>query len=245
MRFGFSAGLHPAQRYQRWRGAVVVRRRDGTGRDSAASGPTDRPVDPLIERIMQLKINLIPAAKGISPLRAQYGQPLLIVFGLVALVLLVACTTVATLFEARRSVRECELAVRVSLGASRWRLMRQLLSEGMLIAAAAPISGLILAHWTSPLLVSLLAPSGTPVQLSLGIDSHVLAFTAILSVLRALLFGLIPAWHTSTVNPDVFAKKWRGTSKHRAVTGPVGSWSRFKSPCRWFSSWELRCPYEH
>src|ERR1051326_6899243 len=168
---------------------------------------------PLVDRILQLKIKLIPAAKGISPLRAQYAQPLLIVFGLVALVLLVACTTVATLFEARRSVRERELAVRVSLGASRWRLMRQLLSEGILIAAAAAVSGLILAHWTSPLLVSLLAPSGTPVQLSLGIDSRVLAFTAILCVLTALLFGLIPAWHSSTVNPGVSLKNGSGRGR--------------------------------
>src|SRR5262249_17453858 len=95
------------------------------------------------------------------------------------------------------------------------RLMRQLLAEGMLIAAAAAVSGLTLAHWTSPLLVSLLAPSRTPVQLSMGIDSRVLAFTAALCVLTTLLFGVIPAWRSSTVNPGVTLK----SSVGRAITG--------------------------
>ena len=76
----------------------------------------------LIERILRLKVKLVPAGGGISPFRAGGSNPLLIVFGLVALVLLVACTTVATLFEARRSMRQPEMAVRISLGASRWRL---------------------------------------------------------------------------------------------------------------------------
>lgn len=155
----------------------------------------------LIDRILQLKIKLVPAGSGVSPFRAGAGRPLLIVFGLVALVLLVACSTVATLFEARRNVRQREMAVRMSMGASRWRLLRQLFCEALLIAGAAATFGLILAHWMRPLLTNLLTPSGSPLQLAAGLDGRVLAFTAMLCVLTALLFGLVPAWRSSSVNP--------------------------------------------
>jgi predicted permease len=165
----------------------------------------------LINRILRLKIKLISAGRGVSPFGAPgAGTPLLIVFGLVALVLIVACSTVATLFEARRSVRQREMAVRMSLGASRWRLLRQLLCEALPIASAAAALGLILAHWMRPVLLSLLTPSGSTIQLMAVLNGRVLAFTAILCVLTALLFGLAPAWRSSSVNPIATLKSGGG-----------------------------------
>jgi predicted permease len=189
--------------------------------DMVGHAPPGTP-QPLIDRILQLKIKLISASGGVSPFRAGAGKPLLIVFGLVALVLIVACTTVATLFEARRGVRQREMAVRMSMGASRWRLLRQLLCEALLIAGAAAAFGLILAHWMRPVLLSLLAPSGEPVQFAVGIDGRVLAFTALLCILTALLFGLAPAWRSSSVNPIVTLKSGGGrTISVRSSAGKV------------------------
>ena len=108
------------------------------------------------------------AGKGVSPLRAEYDRPLQIVSCLVALVLLAVCATIAGLFEARRAARQRELAVRVSAGASRWRLLRQPMAESLLLASVAALFGLILAHWTGPLLVRLLSSSGAAVQLDIG-----------------------------------------------------------------------------
>jgi predicted permease len=176
----------------------------------------------LVDRILRLKIKLIPAGGGISPFRVGGGKPLLIVSGLVALVLLLACTTVATLFEARRSIRQGEMAVRISLGASRWRLLRQLLCEALLIAGAAAGLGLILARWMSPVLVSLLTPPGASLQLPSTASGHVLAFTGMVGIVAALLFGLVPAWRSSAVNPLATLRCYAGrTGSERSRTGKV------------------------
>jgi predicted permease len=168
--------------------------------EMAGHAPRGTP-QPLIDRILQLQLRLVSAANGISPLRAGNAAPLWIVFGLVALILLLACSTVATLFEARRSSRRHEMAVRLSLGASRWRLLRQLLCEGLPLAAAAALAGLALAYWTAPVLANRLTPTGLAIQLPHEIDLRVLAFTATVSLVTALLFGIVPAWHSSAVAP--------------------------------------------
>jgi predicted permease len=154
----------------------------------------------LVNHILGLKIKVIPAGKGISSLRTEYGDPVWIVLGLVALVLLVACTGIAILFEARSRARQREMAVRASLGANRASLARQVLSEAMLLTGLAAALGLALARWVSPLLVSLLGRSGEPVDLPLGIDNRVLAFTTVVSALTALVFGVLPAWRVSRID---------------------------------------------
>ncbi|WP_321472226.1 ABC transporter permease [uncultured Paludibaculum sp.] len=169
----------------------------------------------LIDHILGLKIQAVPAARGISELRTTYRKPLLVVFGLVGLVLLAACITVTTLMEARHSVRAREMAVRTSLGASRWRLMRQLLCEGLLVVSAAGTAGLSLAHWTTPLIVKLLAPSQVPVQLPTVVDGRVLAFTTCISALTLLVFGLVPAWRSSKV--DIAASLKAGAGRMSVV----------------------------
>ncbi len=164
--------------------------------DMVGHAPPGTP-DTLIDHIRHLTLKVIPAGKGMSSLRAEYGKSIQIVFGLVALVLLLACTTVATLLDARSSAREREMALRASLGASRWRLVRQLLTETVLIAAGAAGLGLVLAHWTSPLIVNSLAPSGSSVQLALRADGRLLVFTLLIGILVALFSGFIPAWRSS------------------------------------------------
>jgi predicted permease len=153
----------------------------------------------IFERAAQLRLKVVPAAKGISPLRKQYGEPIQIVFAVVAVVLLLTCGNVANLLLARASARQRELAVRVSLGAGRWRLVRQLLTESLLLAASAAVLGLLVANWTVPVLVGMLAPSDSPVQLAVGLDLRVLAFTAAVSLTTAVAFGLLPALRASRV----------------------------------------------
>ena len=155
----------------------------------------------LLNRILRLQIKLIPAGGGISPFRGEAGAPLFIVFGLVGLVLLMACATVGTLFEARHSARQGEMAVRMSIGAGRWRLIRQLLTEALLFACAAAALGFALARWTRPVLLALLTPFGASLELPSQADGRVLAFTAAIGVLAILLFALGPAWRSSAVNP--------------------------------------------
>src|SRR5207248_9476079 len=102
----------------------------------------------LFARTAQLKD--VPAAKGISPLRERYGEPIRIVFAVVAMVLLLACANVANLLLARASVRQREMAIRKSLGAGRTRLVRQLLTESLVLTAMAAIAGALAARWTTP-----------------------------------------------------------------------------------------------
>jgi len=136
---------------------------------------------------------LEPASKGLDALRREFSKPLFILMTVVGLVLLIACANVANLLLARATARQKEIAVRLAIGARRGRVMRQLLTESVLLAALSGILGLILAFWAADLLVAFMGSGGDPVSLSVTPDPRVLGFTAVVSVLTGILFGLAPA----------------------------------------------------
>ncbi len=145
-------------------------------------------------RIEQAHIALEPGARGISSVRLRYSEPLHILMAIVGMVLLIACANVATLLLARASVRRQELFVRLAVGAARARLMRQLLTESILLALFGAALGIILASWSVPLFTSMLRMSSViPVRPNL----FVLCFTVAISIVTGLLFGLVPALRAS------------------------------------------------
>jgi putative ABC transport system permease protein len=134
-----------------------------------------------------------PAENGFSQMRKDTSDPLWLMLGLSGLVLLIACANLANLMLARATSREREIAVRLALGASRGRLIRQLLSESALLAIAGAVCGGFLAAVLSRFLLALIATPDNPVFLDMPMDWRVLAFAAGLAVLTTILFGLAPA----------------------------------------------------
>jgi predicted permease len=159
-----------------------------------------RPAD--LARYVSDPFSFSSAATGRSSLRSRFQQPLTIVLGVVGIVLLVACANLANLMIARATARRQELSLRLALGASRLRLIRQLLLESLLLAGAGATLGLAVAHWGSQLLVAQLAPAGNSVFLDLQLDWRVLAFTAGAALVTALLFGLAPSLGVLRVSPN-------------------------------------------
>jgi putative ABC transport system permease protein len=142
-----------------------------------------------------------PGATGASDFRKTFGQALWIVLGVAAGILLIACSNVASLLLARSMARSAEMAMRISLGAGRLRLVRQLLTESLLLSLAAGCLGWLVARVAAPLLVALLSRQDSPVRFALAMDSRVLIFCAVVSTGTAVLFGLLPAWQTSGARP--------------------------------------------
>ncbi len=154
-----------------------------------------------VARYLTDPFNVRPAANGPAGLGRQYRDPLFIIMGVVALVLLIACANIANLLLARANARRHELSVRVALGASRWRIARQLLVESTVISAAGAVLGLAFARWGAALLVRELSAED-PITLNVGIDWIVLAFTAVVAMTTTLLFGTVPALRATRVQPN-------------------------------------------
>jgi ABC-type antimicrobial peptide transport system permease subunit len=142
------------------------------------------------------KIAVAAGGAGLSDLRGDYRRPLLLLMGIVGLVLLIACVNVANLLLARASVRNKEISVRLALGAGRRRLLQQLLTESVLLAALGGLAGSLLAFGGVRLLVKIF---GSDTSLPLAPDGRVLGFTIAVSLLTGILFGLVPALRTLKV----------------------------------------------
>ncbi len=138
-------------------------------------------------------LEVLPGAKGRSQLRTDFSTPLLALMGMVAVVLLLACVNVANLMMARASTQQQELAVRQALGAGRFRLVRQRLTESLVLASAGTLTGLLIASSTTRLLIGMLPEDAGASALSAAIDLRVIGFAMALAVVTALGFGLLPA----------------------------------------------------
>jgi predicted permease len=163
-------------------------------------------------------IVLTPAAKGLDELRQRFSKPLLVLMGIVALALLIACTNVANLLVARAASRRTEFAIRLALGAGQGRLARQLLTESLMLASAGGLLGLVLAVWSEQALVGFFATGRTPILLDLHLDGRMLGFTATISLITALVFGLAPAWNATRVAAGA-AMKQEGRSTSAKWSG--------------------------
>ena len=138
-------------------------------------------------------LSLLPGHKGISSSPAQASAALSILMAMVGLLLLIACANVANLLVARASARQREIGIRLALGASRLRLVRQLLVESLLLAFGGGLVGLLIAGWTGEVLLGFLPADPSMMGLSGQPDSRVLLFALALSIMTGVLFGLVPA----------------------------------------------------
>jgi putative ABC transport system permease protein len=165
-----------------------------------AKGFTNMPKQRL-EMFFKEKLLLEPAASGRSNLQRDYRRPLAALGILVTLVLLVASANVANLMTVRTAARAREMALRISIGAGRWRLVQLVLIENAWIGLLATLLGVGFASWSTPFLVGMINPPDDPARLALPTDWRVLGFALALTLTVTLLFGLMPALRTSAIKP--------------------------------------------
>jgi predicted permease len=165
----------------------------------------------------EYRLTAVPAHNGVSRLRADYDRSLWLLLGMTGLVLLIACANLANLMLARSSAREREIAVRLSLGAWRGRLLRQFVTETALLAGIGMAVGVALAESLARALVASLATEEEAIQLALGIDWRVLVFAAAATVVTCLIFGALPAARVTRMQPEsVMRGGGRGLTAGRA-----------------------------
>ena len=170
------------------------------------------------DRFMQGKLQLDHAAIGYSGLRNDFSKPLVVLMSMVGLVLLIACANVANLLIARAFMRQREIAVRLSIGASRLQLVRQLLTESLVLSIGGGIVGVFLSIALTRGLIALIPAGGSPLLVQPTPDLRILSFTLVLTLATGIVFGLLPAFRAS--RPDTW-----GTLKDTvgAVAGGAGS----------------------
>jgi predicted lysophospholipase L1 biosynthesis ABC-type transport system permease subunit len=168
-------------------------------------------------REFRKQINVRSAANGPSLIRKTFERPLWIMAIVAGLVLLIAGSNVANLFVARSAARQREMALRISIGAGRRRLVQQLLIESGLLAGMACLLGIGFAHAMGPAVVSRLLPTGKTAYLDLGLDWRALGLVALIGASATALVGLIPAFRSSSVSPGDVLKA--GSDRHSTRRG--------------------------
>ncbi len=149
------------------------------------------------------RMELLPAGAGLARVRDQYGKPLVLLTAVVGLLLLLACINMASMLLARSAGRQRELAVRVGLGAGRGRLVRQMLTESLLLSGAGAAAGVAVAYYGVGVLVRIMASSRAfeHIEVEVHPDLNLVLFTAGIALLTGLLFGLAPAWYAFRAEP--------------------------------------------
>ncbi|HEU4414235.1 MAG TPA: ADOP family duplicated permease [Candidatus Angelobacter sp.] len=203
------------KRTSAWWHRTLVRLLPGSSREAVRQqlGATWRAIDAermraipglsreALDRRLNEPVLLEPAAAGASSLQRNYRSSLWMLAALTALVLLIACTNVANLVTAQAESRSREMAVRVSLGAGRSRLVRLVMLESLWIALLAAAAGLAFAWWAAPFVVNRIDPANNPVRLSLPFDFRLLGFAIALTLAVTLTFGAVPALRSSRIMP--------------------------------------------
>ena len=167
-----------------------------------------------VKKYLEYKFGVFSASTGFSSLRRDSETPLYLLLGISGLVLVIACANLANLMLARAGAREQQITIRLALGATRGKMIRELLSESVLLAAGGSICGLFLAYAISRMLVAFISTGDSKIFLDLGMDWRVLGFATALAVLTTILFGLAPAFRATRVEPAALLQ-----SGSRGMTG--------------------------
>ena len=184
-------------------------------RDARERATNPSPED--LQQIGALKVEMTPGARGVSFLREEATSPLTVLLGMVGVLLAIACGNVASLLISRASARDREIAIRLSIGAGRWRLIRQLLAETLLLAIVGGGLGLLLAAWGRDFLIAMFTRGAANVDLNASFDWRVLSFSVALTVISGLVAGIGPALRGTRV---ALAESLKGEG--RSVGGEGG-----------------------
>ena len=206
---GYASGRWPKP--EDWSGTLFARIKPGVTFESAQSEMTGLLRQSVAEEKggltaddKKLTIVLTPAATGISSLRSRFEKALEVLMGVVALVMLIASANLASLLLTRSAARQREICIRMSLGSSRWRLVRQLLTESMVLSALGGALGLLFAWWARSALVKVaVAQNSSVTPPPLDWNWHLFGFVALLCLLNALVFGTLPALKATRLNANL------------------------------------------
>jgi len=175
---------------------------------------------PLLREIDEPQLALLPAQKGLVGFRQFYDKPIYILTVAVGIVLLIACANIAALLLARATAREKEMAVRLALGAGRARIIRQLLTESLLLSSAGAALGIVLADWSAQALAAFISKNAySTLFIDTRPDARILAFTLGIALLTGILFGIAPAFRGSRINVGPALKESAASSDATKVSG--------------------------